>query len=112
MKSISLRLFSLFAAASLFAMTSCSKEDETIDPAPTATIPNSAVSTAKVGDKVAFNVAVVAQAKIQSIETRLGTTTLGTVKTNGFTNTTSDTYPFEYTVKPEDAGKKLIPNHG
>jgi hypothetical protein len=107
MRKLSLHLFSLFAVIGLFTMTSCDKEVDTIDPVPTVTIPQAAATTAKVGDKVTFNVAVVAQAKIRSIETRLGTSTLGTAKTTGFTNSTSDSYPFEYIVKDTDAGKNL-----
>jgi hypothetical protein len=107
MRKLSLHLLSLFAAVSMFTMTSCTSEEDVVDPVPTVTIPNTAVSSAKVGDKVAFNVSIVAQAKIKSIETRLGTTTLGTVKTSDFTNSTSDSYPFEYTVQPADAGKTL-----
>ena len=107
MKKITFRLLSMLFAASLFVTTACNTEEDAVEPVPTVTIPQGAPSTAKVGDAVTFNVAVVAQSKIKSIETRKGTTTLGAIKTSGFTNSTSDTYPFSYTVVAGDAGKTL-----
>ncbi len=105
MKRISLRLFSLFAAASVF-MTACDKEEDLVDPVPTATIASTTPATAKVGDEVTLTVAVVAESKIKSIVTRLDNADLDT-KTSGFTNSTSDNYSYKYSVPQTAAGKEL-----
>ena len=100
----SLLYYCLFLLAIVF--TSCTGDDETVDPAPTITIPNTAPTTAQVGTTIRFDVAVVAKSKIKSIEVRKDNLAINT-KTSGFTNSDSDTYPFSYTVTAADAGKKL-----
>lgn len=109
MKKFAHYAFTLAAFAGLSVFTGCTSEEETeiVDPSPSVTIPQEAPTTGKVGQEIKFDIAVVAEAKIKSIETRFGTITLGTVKTTDFTNATSDKYPFAYTPIDADAGKKL-----
>jgi hypothetical protein len=106
MRKLSLQLFSLFAAISLFTMTSCNKEEDMVDPAPTATIASSTPATAKVGNEITIAASIVAQSKIKSIVTRHNNVDLDT-KTSNFTNSTSDNYSFKYTIPSTAAGKDL-----
>jgi hypothetical protein len=106
MRKLSLHLLSLFAAVSMFTMTSCTGDEETVDPAPTATIASTTPATAKAGDEITLSAAVVAQSKIKSIVTRLDNADLDT-KTSGFTNSTSDNYSFKYAVPSTAGGKEL-----
>ncbi|MDO1448830.1 hypothetical protein Q0590_21310 [Rhodocytophaga aerolata] len=106
MRKLSLHLLSLFAAVSMFTMTSCSSEEDTVDPAPTATIASTTPATAKVGDEITLSAAVVAQSKIKSIVTRLDNADLDT-KTSNFTNSTSDNYSFKYAIPSTAGGKEL-----
>jgi hypothetical protein len=106
MRKLSLQLFSLFAAISLFTMTSCSKEEDMVDPAPTATIASSTPATAKVGNEITIAASIVAQSKIKSIVTRHNNVDLDT-KTSNFTNSTSDNYSFKYSIPSTAAGKDL-----
>jgi hypothetical protein len=107
MRKLSLQLFSLFAAISLFTMTSCNKEEDMVDPAPTATVASSTPATAKVGNEITIAASIVAQSKIKSIVTRHNNVDLDT-KTSNFTNPTSDNYSFKYSIPSTAAGKDLI----
>lgn len=107
-----LQLFLLAIAAFYFA--SCSEESDplgtTVEPIPTVTIPNTAPTTAIPGELIEFNVAVVAEAKIKSIQLiRTDGASPLTIdnKTSGFTSNTSDNYTVSFTTTSQDAGQTI-----
>lgn len=106
--------FLLLAIIGLYVM-SCTEESDplgtpTIEPIPTVTISNTAPTTAKAGDLIEFSVAVVAEAKIESIELRrtdVNPALTIDLKTNNFTNNTSDNYQVSLTMTEQEAGQNV-----
>lgn len=94
-------LFVLLAAFGAFMFTSC-EDDSTEDPITitAGTIP----ASVSVGDVVAFNISIVSQEKIESIEVRKGTSTIDELFD---IDNTSHVYPFSYTAVEADAGETL-----
>lgn len=85
--------------------TSCGEDPLDLEDEITITIGSGAVTEAEVGDVISFDVSIVADAKIQELEIRKGTSTIETV--TDFLNKTSDVYSFEYTVVEADAAQTL-----
>lgn len=71
----------------------------------TITIGSGAVTEANVGDIISFDVSIVAEAKIDELEVRKGTSTIETV--TDFQNNDSHVYSFEYEVVADDAATTL-----
>ena len=86
--------------------TACEEDDPLgLEDEISITIGSGAVTEAAVGDVISFDVSIVADAKIEELEIRKGTSTIETV--TDFLNKTSDVYSFEYTVVEADAGQTL-----
>ncbi len=95
-------------------LASCTEDSETVgtvEPIPTVTIPNTAPTTAKPGDLIEFTVAVVAEARIESIEVRrtdVDPALTIDLKTSGFTKNTSDNYQLSVTMTEQEAGQTVV----
>lgn len=93
----------LLAVLTLF--TSCEDTDGTVDETISAVIGSGDVEEASVGDTIMFEVSIVAEDKLETIEVRKGTTTIDDV--TDFDNPESHVYDFIYVVEAADAGKTL-----
>lgn len=97
-------LLSVFAFISV--LCSCTKTDPAPTPSTlTISLPSSAPTTAKVGDRIAFAVQVAAPATLSKFEVRKGSTTIDILST--FT-ASSTTYNFSYVVPAGDGGQTLV----
>jgi len=101
MKKLNL-LYALLFLALLGFTTSCSEDEET-DLFTITGVP--ADMTAKVGDTLSAEIAVVSEEKLEEIEIRKGTETLETI--TEFDNPESHVYNMTYIVVAEDAGKTI-----
>jgi hypothetical protein len=103
MKKVSLYLVLVFVGL----LSACNLTTETPTPTPTSftvTIPSSAPSTAKIGEKVAFTVNVSAPNTLKQLEISKNNSAFDT--RSGLTGTTFQ-YKFEYTTVTADAGRTL-----